>query len=167
MLCAKCHEREATVYHTVIAGDNFEKIDLCVTCAGPLIREEKSIQVTRVFHHAPARSGEFVIGLPGLPDETSGYPIEAYEFVSEALDFCHDEWPVSGREWLDSIRLLAVRKFGGKAKSVFRNWKIHGTKDFGEIIFSLIDTEQLKKRFKGSREEFENGFDFDEAFPES
>jgi uncharacterized repeat protein (TIGR04138 family) len=130
------------------------------------MREEKSVQVRkikRLFHHTPEMSGGWVSGTPD-PEENRGYPIEAYEFVSEALDFCAGE--ASGREVLDAIGELAIRKFGRRAKAVLRRWKILRTEDFGEIVFALIDTEMMRKRFRVSREEFQNRFNFDEAFPE-
>jgi uncharacterized repeat protein (TIGR04138 family) len=70
---------------------------------------------------------------------------------------------------LDSIRVLALRKFGTEAKTVLGGWKIFATEDFWNIIavsIALSGTALLAKRFRGSLEEFQNGFDFDEAFPQ-
>ena len=40
------------------------------------------------------------------------------------------------------------------------------TRDFGEIVFLMVEDEELdwKKQEKDSREDFANGFDFDTAF---
>jgi uncharacterized repeat protein (TIGR04138 family) len=181
MLCAKCQKRNATVHHTIIDGDKLEKIDLCVACAGPILREEKSVQVAKllnVFHvksemnlfkpeSEMSRTACDTLAEP--IDPKAGYPLEAYEFVGEALDFCQSAGAISGRELLDSIRVLALRKFGTEAKAVLGNWKIFATEDFWNIIavsIALSGTELLAKRFQGSLEEFQNGFNFDKAFPE-
>lgn len=181
MLCAKCQNRQATVHHTIIDGDKLEKVDLCIACAGPILHEEKSVQLAKLlnFFHAKSEMNLFkpeselsrtafdTIAEP--IDPNAGYPLEAYEFVGEALDFCQDAGAVSGRELLDSIRVLALRKFGTGAKTVLGSWKIFTTEDFWNIIavsIALSGTERLAKRFRGSLEEFQNGFDFDEAFPQ-
>ena len=166
MLCAKCQKQNATVHYTIIDGAKFEKVDLCVECALPILREEKSLQVKKIrslFKLTPEKPGSWAKQLPRM-EENISYPIEAYEFVSEALDFCAGE--ASGREVLDAIGELAIRKFGRQSKAVLRGWKILRTEDFGEIVFTLIDTEKMRKRFRVSREDFQNGFNFDDAFPE-
>ena len=162
MLCAKCHERRATVHYTIVDGDKVTKTDFCEQCAEPLMHKDKAIHLDKLLNFLGSVSevsGSWSTsmvegGLSELLDTTTGYPIEAYEFVSEALDFCEGEGCVSGREWLDSIRHLALRKFGKRAKAALKNWKISSTEDFGEIILAarLNCSSTGRSSFASSRE---------------
>jgi uncharacterized repeat protein (TIGR04138 family) len=171
MLCAKCREQPATVHHSKIYGDKVEKINLCAECAGPLMHEEDAIPLENllaVLKTASDGTAAWMRGMEELVEPKARYPIEAYEFVIEALDFCEGEVPVSGGALLESIRHLAIRKFGREAKAVLRDWKIFATEDFWNIIaMAAFDFDKVEQRFKGSLEEFQNAFDFNEAFPES
>lgn len=71
---------------------------------------------------------------------------------------------VSGREVLAGIRDLAVSRFGPMAKTVFEQWGIRKTEDFGEIVFQLIEEGILGKAETDKRSDFARGYDFDEAF---
>jgi len=157
------------VHQTKIFGNKVEKIDLCAQCAEPLTHEEDAIPLGSLLAALEAASdgtSKWMKGMQELMGPKSVYPIEAYEFVIEALDFCA-EGPVSGRALLESIRHLAIRKFGRQAKTVLGNWKIFATEDFWNVIaMAAFDFDKVDKRFKGSLEEFQNAFDFDEAFPE-
>jgi uncharacterized repeat protein (TIGR04138 family) len=94
------------------------------------------------------------------------YPIEAYEFVLEALDNFHKGTHVSARVLMEAIRELTLEKFGKRAKAALAEWKIFQTEDFGEIVFEMVDVELLCKNPEDSKEDFQNRFDFDEEFPE-
>ena len=168
MLCAKCKEREATVHFTIVDGDKLQKTDFCVECAEPLIQTEEGFELMELFEsmksEAPGVMGEEV----AFEDVKSR--VEAYEFVKEALNDTQERCGVrhvSGRELLQGLRELAIRKFGKRAKTVLAEWKIFRTEDFGEIVFEMIEAGLLTKRPGDSREEFRNGFDFYEAFPET
>ena len=50
------------------------------------------------------------------------------------------------------------------APTVFRNWGVYKTADFGEIVFNLVECDLLGKRESDSRHDFDDGFDFDKAF---
>jgi uncharacterized repeat protein (TIGR04138 family) len=156
----------------MIDGDDVRKTDLCEQCAGPIMQESKAVKVQKIQDLLKSKpsEGNFETSIKTFePIERAHplYPIEAYEFVIEALDFCDGDGPVSGRELLESIQRLAIRKFGRRAKSVLRNWKIFATEDFWNIAaIAAFDFERMDKRFKGSMEEFQNAFDFDGAFPE-
>ena len=50
------------------------------------------------------------------------------------------------------------------ASAVLRHWKIESTRDFGAMIFALIDAELLQKQREDRVEDFEGVFDFDDAF---
>lgn len=92
----------------------------------------------------------------------------AYVFVISALHAVIENLPeprhISGRELAESVRDLALEKFGPMARTVLEHWGIHATSDVGDIVFLLIDTGVLIKRDEDAREDFADVFDFDEAF---
>jgi uncharacterized repeat protein (TIGR04138 family) len=47
---------------------------------------------------------------------------------------------------------------------VFDCWNIRRTEDFGELVFNLVDADLMRKTETDSREDFKDGFDFEEAF---
>lgn len=98
----------------------------------------------------------------------SRYTEEAYAFVRAGLDFTVRklEKPrhVSGQELLDGIRRFTLQEFGPMSKTILVAWGITCTEDVGEIVFNMVETGLLGKTEKDSREDFANGYDFDEAF---
>jgi uncharacterized repeat protein (TIGR04138 family) len=47
---------------------------------------------------------------------------------------------------------------------VLNSWGISSTSDFGEIVYSLIRIERMKRSKSDRREDFDDVFDFEEAF---
>jgi len=101
------------------------------------------------------------------------YHRDAYLFTREALDHTQKistrenrEKPrhVSGQELLAGIREFALAQFGPMTLTVFEEWGIHNCRDFGEIVFNMVEIGLLAKTEKDSRKDFENGYDFNEAF---
>ena len=50
------------------------------------------------------------------------------------------------------------------ALTVFEEWGIHNCRDFGEIVFNMVNHGLLKKTEEDSLADFEGGYDFEEAF---
>ena len=101
------------------------------------------------------------------------YTREAYTFVREALDFTQKLIVkekrsrirhVSGQELLDGIRQFALQQFGPMTVTVLAEWGIRSCKDFGEIVFNMVETGLLAKTDRDSRDDFQNGYDFTDAF---
>lgn len=96
------------------------------------------------------------------------YHDEAYTFVMEALDFTVGrlEKPrhVSGEELLKGIKDYAEKQYGPMARNVLEHWNIRATIDFGRIVFDLIEVGLLRKTDSDRLEDFENKFDFNDAF---
>ena len=81
-----------------------------------------------------------------------------------------DEEPerhVSGQELCEAMRLYAQDQYGYLAKNVLNHWGLETTKDFGEIVFNLIEIGQMRKTASDAREDFDGVFDFDEGFQRS
>lgn len=50
------------------------------------------------------------------------------------------------------------------AVTVFKEWGVHNCRDFGEIVFNMVEIGLLAKTDKDTRADFQNGYDFTEAF---
>jgi uncharacterized repeat protein (TIGR04138 family) len=96
------------------------------------------------------------------------YKIPAYLFTIDALEFTMvrlgRRGHISGRELLEGIAILAKREFGPTAKMVLESWGVRRTRDFGEIVFSLVDAGLLGRTDEDSIEDFESVYDFDDVF---
>ena len=117
--------------------------------------------------------------------EDRRYALEAYVFIFEALRYAQNvldmgadvpgepgpkpeesqsERHVTGQELCDAIRRYALDQYGYMAKTVLNQWGIHGTGDFGEIVFNLIRIGQMRKTPSDTRVDFDNLYDFETAF---
>ena len=117
------------------------------------------------------------------------YKAEAYQFVWESLNFAQEklklgrahvseparpgehpgasgkaEKHVTGQELCQAIRQYALRQYGLMAKTVLNSWGVYRTSDFGEIVFNLILAKQMRKTPQDTRSDFDNVYDFDQAF---
>lgn len=120
------------------------------------------------------------------------YPIQAYAFVFEALEFAKTrkqrsnvrrrdrdrdsgrERPgrapnryaqhVTGQELCHGARELALRQYGLLAVTVLASWGIRSTGDIGEIVYNLIASGDLEKTPTDSRADFDDVYNFEDAF---
>jgi uncharacterized repeat protein (TIGR04138 family) len=101
------------------------------------------------------------------------YARGAYMFVREALDFTQkligkeirgQIRHVSGQELLDGIRQFALQQFGPMTVTVFEEWGVRHCRDFGEIVFNMVEIGLLAKTDRDSRDDFQNGYDFTDVF---
>ena len=120
-----------------------------------------------------------------IREKDSRYAREAYVFLREALDFTQKAMAkstkesrtsrsetklsdpvrhVTGQELLNGIRDFALKEFGPMVPTVFEEWGITRCEDFGELVFNMVEIGLLAKTEKDSREDFKNGYSFDEAF---
>ena len=98
---------------------------------------------------------------------------DAYHFIRESLDFTQKLAGketrgalrhVSGQELLEGIRQFALQQFGPMAVTVFEEWGVKTCRDFGEIVFNMVEIGLLAKTEKDTRDDFQNGYDFTDAF---
>jgi uncharacterized repeat protein (TIGR04138 family) len=103
-----------------------------------------------------------------LRDRYPRYNEAGYVFVLSALNYVLQRLPeprhISGRELVEGVRDLALDRFGPMARSVLEHWGIHETVDVGDIVFALVEHGILIKQDEDTRADFENIFDFDDAF---
>lgn len=102
------------------------------------------------------------------------YPPEAFEFLQRGLEFAaqrihgdpNENTPrhVSGQELAWGLRDLALQSWGRLARDVLSRWNIRCTRDFGEMVFFLIELGLMSKRDSDRIEDFDDVFDFAAAF---
>jgi uncharacterized repeat protein (TIGR04138 family) len=99
---------------------------------------------------------------------------DAYYFLREALDFTQKliskenkgdaRHHITGQELLDGLRQFALQQYGPMAATVFEEWGVRHCKDFGEMVFNMVENGLLTKTEKDSRDDFRDGYDFTDAF---
>ena len=98
---------------------------------------------------------------------------DAYNFTREALDYTQKLISrenkgtvrhVTGQELLEGIRQYALQQYGPMTITVFEEWGVKNCRDFGEIVFNMVESGLLAKTDKDTRDDFQKGYDFTEAF---
>lgn len=96
------------------------------------------------------------------------YSKEAYLFIHEALGFTVQKLDqtrhISGQELLEGIREYALSEFGPITQRVLSEWGLHECRDFGNLVFNLVNEGLLGKTDEDSIDDFSGGYDFTEAF---
>jgi len=108
--------------------------------------------------------------------EDARYDRKAYDFVRLGLDHTVKEIRkkegarsgrarhVSGPELLDGLRSYALEQYGPLSKTVLNSWGVNTCRDFGEIVFNLIEYNAFSKTESDRREDFADLYDFDDVF---
>jgi uncharacterized repeat protein (TIGR04138 family) len=124
----------------------------------------------------------FHAGLAEVVERDPRFAYEAYEFLFHALhhtqkmlcreppEVAEGEPPsseskhhVTGQELVHGVRDLALREFGLMARTVFRQWGIQRTDDFGDMVFNLVEAGLMSKTDEDNRADFHNVYDLDKA----
>ena len=109
--------------------------------------------------------------------EDPRYPMEAYDFICETIEFTqemlgrapqeeddHDvDCHINGGELVRGACEFAVQEFGLMAPVVFKLWNIRRTNDVGNIVFNLIRAERLSKSERDDPDDFHDLFDIEKA----
>lgn len=114
------------------------------------------------------------------------YPMDAFLFLQRGLDFTvnrmHGEMEdpeqygpedaensrhVTGQDLCRGLRDFAIKEYGLLARTVLRRWSITSCRDFGEIVFAMVDGGLMRKTDNDSIHDFSNVFDFSDAFDPS
>ncbi len=98
---------------------------------------------------------------------------DAYHFVRESLDYTQkliskenrgSVRHITGQELLDGIRQFALAQFGPMTVTVLEEWGVKNCRDFGDIVFNMVESSLLAKTEKDTRDDFNTGYDFTDAF---
>ena len=101
--------------------------------------------------------------------EDGRYNPAAVRFVYEGLGYAargveDDPKHVSGQVLCEGLRKLAIDKWGRMAMLVLNNWGLKATRDFGEIVFLMVDNKLMSAQPTDSIEDFEDVYDFKTVF---
>ena len=112
--------------------------------------------------------------LEELAQETGKYPVEAFQFVREGLQFtvervhgkdcCGEPRHICGKDLCWGLRDLSLKRWGLMAPAVLRSWEITKTEDFGAVVFSMVSAGWMAKTDQDRPEDFIGVYDFREAF---
>jgi len=107
--------------------------------------------------------------LETIAAEDGRYSHRAVRFVYDGLGYTLRELlsepqHVSGQTLCDGLRQVALQKWGRLAKLVLNNWNVKSTRDFGEIVYLLIDHQWMSAQPTDTIEDFNDVFDFQEMF---
>ena len=114
--------------------------------------------------------------IENLAERDGRYKRDAYLFVYDALEYTaqklgrdeealtEEKRHISGRDLLFGISEYSADQFGPLTCSVFAYWGIEQTRDFGEIVFNLVDANLLRKTDEDRIEDFADVYDFAEEF---
>lgn len=98
---------------------------------------------------------------------------DAYHFTREALDYtqkliCRENKGsvrhVTGQELLEGIRQYALLQYGPMTMTVLEEWGVKNCRDFGDIVFNMVESRLLQKTEKDTRDDFQQGYNFTDAF---
>ena len=114
--------------------------------------------------------GTGLMSSPEVADRDARYTKEAFWFVRDGVHQAVQSRAggsrhVTAHELLETLRILALERYGTNAREQLRSWGVTRCEDFGEIVFALIDNGVFGKRPEDRKEDFENGYDFETAFP--
>ena len=112
--------------------------------------------------------------ISAIRKEDSRYSRGAYYFLRQALDYSINQMQkqgtlgrsnhLSGQQLLKGIRLFALDQYGPMARAVLEHWGVKNCRDFGNIVFNLVECQVLGKTDEDCPEDFDNGYDFKTAF---
>ena len=116
----------------------------------------------------------FLQSIEDLAERDGRFKKDAYLFIYDALqytveklgkpDLPTEERHISGRDLLYGISEFALDQLGPLSRSVFAHWGIYKTRDFGEIVFNLVNVKLMSKTERDNIEDFIDVYDFADEF---
>ncbi len=116
---------------------------------------------------------QFESAVDNILRRDSRFDPQAYLFLKDSLDFTLKRAAetnsgrarhVSGSELLEGFRDLALEEFGPMASTLMELWGLTETRNVGEMVFHLIEEQMFGKQDSDNLEDFEEVFDFKQAF---
>ncbi len=103
--------------------------------------------------------------------EDGRYGPGALKFVYEGLVYMKKEGiveprHVDGQSLCEALRQLALKKWGRLAMLVLNSWSVKTTRDFGEIVYLMVENEWISAQPADSIDDFNGIYDFKTVFKE-
>ncbi len=97
------------------------------------------------------------------------YSSNVIKFVYDGLGYTlknlvDEPTHVSGQTLCEGLRRLAIEKWGRLAKLVLNQGGIKTTRDFGEIVYMLIDHKWMSDQPGDTIDDFNDVYDFETVF---
>lgn len=107
--------------------------------------------------------------LENIAGEDGRFSPQALKFVYEGLGYTAKKMTaepthISGQSLCKGLKEMAVEKWGRLAMLVLNTWGVKNTRDFGEIVFSLIKHKWMSAQPTDSIEDFSDIYDFKTVF---
>jgi uncharacterized repeat protein (TIGR04138 family) len=107
--------------------------------------------------------------LEQITREDERYSTGALMFVYEGLSYtvkkvADEPKHVSGQILCEGLKKLALEKWGRLAMMVLNSWGVKTTRDFGEIVFSLIKHKWMSAQPTDTIDDFNDIYDFKTVF---
>ena len=107
--------------------------------------------------------------LETIASEDGRFSPQALKFVYEGLGYTAKEMTterrhVSGQNLCKGLKKMAVERWGRLAVLVLNSWGVKTTRDFGEIVFSLIKHKWMSAQPADSIDDFNDVYDFKTVF---
>ena len=107
--------------------------------------------------------------LEEIAKQEGRFNASAYAFVYEGLAYTvkhitHEPRHVSGQVLSEGLRRMAIEKYGRLAKLVLNSWGLKTTRDFGQIVYSLIEQEWMSAQASDTIDDFNGVYDFQTVF---
>ena len=126
---------------------------------------EHHIDLNQIFQAAGGYSPAcFPFIRDGLAHTSEMVHGQSADEAAQDLGLVDNSRHVDGTQLCLGLRDHAIARYGLLAKSVLNKWGIYETRDFGKIIFALVDANLMRTTDEDSIEDFENVYDFDEEF---
>ena len=109
--------------------------------------------------------------LDEIAEHDGRFSPDAIKFVYEGLGYTTkrlsaEPGHVSGQLLCEGLAKMAIDKWGLLARSVLNKWGIRTTRDFGEIVYLMIENKWMSAQPTDSLTDFDNIYDFKTAFKE-
>ncbi|MBM4023897.1 MAG: phosphotransferase [Planctomycetes bacterium] len=111
------------------------------------------------------RTDDMKKNIEEIARETGRYSPAAFRFVYDGLGFtvqniAKEPRHVSGQTLCEGLRRMASEKYGRLALLVLNSWGLRTTRDFGEIVYTLIDYEWMSAQPTDTIDDFNAVYDF-------
>ena len=114
-------------------------------------------------------AGETKKSLEQIAREDGRYAPGALQLVYEGLGYtirnlASEPGHVSGQTLCEGLRQLAAEKWGRMAMLVLNTWGLKTTRDFGEIVYMMIQHKWMSAQPADKIDDFDNVYDFTTVF---
>ena len=103
--------------------------------------------------------------LEEIAREDGRFSPQAMKFVHEGLGYTAkkvvaEPGHVSGQALSEGLKRLAIKKWGRLAMLVLNSWGVKTTRDFGEIVYLMINHKRMSAQPADSIDDFHDVYDF-------